>query len=100
MERQKKYDEDIINYVYADKVYVVFNMQGNDCKQDEFIFDYSELFPCQFVLQYYSDNIGRKVLLLRLNQRTSRNFCHKKCQCYSSAKKARNTIDELAKKNY
>ncbi len=59
MERQKKYDEDIINYLVKDKkVYLMlFNVyKGILENKQEFEFDYSNSFFEEFLVQYYSNN--------------------------------------------
>ena len=59
MERQKKYDEDIINYlVKNDRVYLIlFNKQ-------EFEFAFNPDFFEEFIIQYYSENPVPRELIL------------------------------------
>lgn len=59
MERQKKYDEDIINYIIKDKkVYLMlFNVyKGILENKQEFEFDNSDNFFEEFLARYYSNN--------------------------------------------
>ena len=67
MERQKIYNEDIINYIIEkDKVYLIlFNVYKGilENKQD-FEFEYSENFLEEFMVQYYSDNNVPRELII------------------------------------
>jgi excinuclease ABC subunit C len=67
MERIKKYDEDIINFIILDnKVYLMlFNVyKGILENMKSFVFDYSENFFEEFILQYYSDeSIPNEIIL-------------------------------------
>ncbi|MFH0977988.1 MAG: excinuclease ABC subunit UvrC [Candidatus Woesearchaeota archaeon] len=67
VERQKEYNEDIINYIIRDnKVYLLlFNIyKGTLSNKDEFEFDFSEEFLEEFIVQYYSDHeIPRELIL-------------------------------------
>ncbi len=59
MERIRRYDEDILNYVVKEgKVYLlVFNVyKGTLTNKQEYVFDAKEDFLEEFVVQYYSDN--------------------------------------------
>jgi len=59
VERKKKYNEDIINYLIKDDkiFFLMFNIyKGTLENKQEFIFDYSENFLEQFLTQYYSEN--------------------------------------------
>lgn len=59
MQREKKYNEDIINYVIKDeKVYLIlFNIyKGILHNKNEYDFDYNDDFLEEFVIQYYSDS--------------------------------------------
>ncbi|MBN2603709.1 MAG: excinuclease ABC subunit C [Candidatus Thermoplasmatota archaeon] len=59
MQREKKFNEDIINYkIKNEKVYLIlFNIyKGALSNKTEFIFDYYEGFFEEFILQYYSDS--------------------------------------------
>jgi excinuclease ABC subunit C len=67
IERDKRFDEDIINYIISDgKVYlIVFNViKGMLATKREFMFDLTENFLDQFVKQYYSDNDIPKEIML------------------------------------
>ncbi len=67
MERDKKWDEDIINWVvYQDKVYLMlFNSRkGIMENKQSFEFDCSDNFLEEFLIQYYSDYpIPREIIL-------------------------------------
>jgi len=69
MERNKKYDEDIINFeVREDKVYLMcFNIyKGTLENKNEFVFDFSSNFLEQFLVQYYSENkVPKRIVLPR-----------------------------------
>jgi len=59
MERQKEYNEDIMNYlVRKDRVYLIlFNVyKGVLENKQEFVFDLSEDFLEEFLVRYYSEN--------------------------------------------
>lgn len=67
MQREKKFDEDIINYrIKNDKVYLLlFHIyKGTLTEKNEFIFDYTEDFFDEFIVQYYSDNKIPKEIIL------------------------------------
>ena len=67
MQREKKYNEDIINYVVKDgKVYLMlFNIsKGTLVNKNEFIFDYHEEFLEEFLTRYYSENSIPKEIIL------------------------------------
>lgn len=58
IDRQRKYNEDIINYVIKDgKVFLLlFNIyKGTLSNKNEFVFDYNNDFVEEFLIQYYSD---------------------------------------------
>ena len=67
MERDKDYDEDIINYVIIkDKVYLMlFNSkQGILLNKQDFEFEYTDNFLEEFLVQYYSENnIPKKIVI-------------------------------------
>jgi len=67
VERKKKYNEDIINYLIKnDKIYLlIFNIyKGTLENKQEFIFNISENWLEQFLLQYYSENpIPHEIIL-------------------------------------
>jgi excinuclease ABC subunit C len=57
MERQKKYNEDILNYIIRnEKVYLIlFNIyKGTLINKQEFTFNYNPDFLNEFIVQYYS----------------------------------------------
>lgn len=59
MERMKKYDEDIINYIIReDKVYLhLFNIhKGTLINRQEFMFAFNLNFLSEFIVQFYSDH--------------------------------------------
>ncbi|MBN2600334.1 MAG: excinuclease ABC subunit C [Candidatus Thermoplasmatota archaeon] len=59
MQRQQRYDEDIINYLLRDgMVYLMlFNVyKGTLSTKNEFIFGYTPDFLEEFIVQYYSEN--------------------------------------------
>ena len=59
MQRQKQYDEDIINYkIRGGKVYLMlFNIyKGLLSNKNEFVFDYNDDFLEEFIIQYYSES--------------------------------------------
>ena len=67
VERQKKFDEDIINYKIKDnKVYLLlFKIyKGILDEKQEFVFDYSETFFEEFLSAFYSENtIPKKIIV-------------------------------------
>lgn len=67
LEKEKKYDEDIINYVVdANKVYlIVFNInKGILTTKNEFSFDYSQNILDEFILRYYSSHNIPKIIIV------------------------------------
>lgn len=67
MERQKRYDEDVINYIISDgKVYLMlFNIyKGVLANKNDFVFDYIDNFLEDFLVQYYSSYKSRRELIL------------------------------------
>jgi excinuclease ABC subunit C len=67
MQREKKYNEDIINYeIKDDKVYLMlFNIyKGTLNNKTDFVFDYNSDFLEEFIVQYYSDSPVPKELIL------------------------------------
>jgi excinuclease ABC subunit C len=67
MQREKRYDEDIINYeIKDDEVYLMlFNIyKGTLSNKNEFIFDYNDDFFEEFIVQYYSENTIPKELIV------------------------------------
>jgi len=70
MQRQKKYNEDIINYIVRnEKVYLMlFNIyKGTLHQKSEYVFDYNPDFLEEFIVQYYSDNTIPKELIIPKN---------------------------------
>lgn len=67
MSREKKYDEDLINYIVdRGKVYLMlFNVhRGLLENKQEFVFDNKRDFLEEFIIQYYSENeIPREIIL-------------------------------------
>lgn len=67
MERQKKYDEDIINYLVAEgQVFLLlFNVyKGTLSNKQEFVFEYKEDFLREFIVQFYSEgNIPKELII-------------------------------------
>ena len=67
MQREKKYNEDIINYQIKDsKVYLMlFNIyKGTLSNKNEFVFDYNPDFFEEFIIQYYSEKPVPKELII------------------------------------
>jgi excinuclease ABC subunit C len=67
VERNRKYDEDIINYIIRnDKVYLmVFNIyKGTLTNKSEYSFDETEDFFDEFLIQYYSENVVPKEIII------------------------------------
>jgi len=67
MRREKKYNEDVINYeIKDDKIYLMlFNIyKGTLYNKNEFIFDITNNFLEEFIVQYYSDNQIPKEIIL------------------------------------
>ncbi|MFQ5888263.1 MAG: excinuclease ABC subunit UvrC, partial [Candidatus Hydrothermarchaeales archaeon] len=67
MERQRRYDEDIINYLVKEgRVYLIlFNIyKGTLTNKKEFTFDLSPEFFEEFLVQYYSENDVPSELIL------------------------------------
>jgi excinuclease ABC subunit C len=67
MERIRKYDEDIINYIKSDgKIYLmIFNIyKGTLNNKKEFVFDYIDGFLESFLIQFYSESKLPKEIIL------------------------------------
>lgn len=67
MERDKKYDEDILNYEIKDDIVylVLFNLhKGTLINKKEFTFEQTPEFLDDFIKQYYSDNTVPKELIV------------------------------------
>ena len=59
MQRQKRHNEDIINYkIEEEKVYLLlFNIyKGTLSNKNEYVFDFNDDFLDEFIIQYYSEN--------------------------------------------
>ena len=69
MQREKKYNEDILNFKIKDgKIYLIlFNIyKGTLSNKNEFVFDFQDDFLEQFIVQFYSENmIPREIVLPR-----------------------------------
>jgi len=67
MQRQKRYNEDIINYrIVEDNVYLMlFNVyKGTLSNKNEFVFSYYDQFLEEFIIQHYSDHpIPKEVIV-------------------------------------
>jgi excinuclease ABC subunit C len=67
MQREKKYDEDIINFKIKDnRVYLLlFHIyKGTLIDKNEFVFNYNDDFFDEFVIQYYSENKVPKEIII------------------------------------
>ena len=67
MKREKRYNEDIINYeIKDDNVYLMlFNIyKGTLNNKTDFVFDYNSDFLEEFIVQYYSDSPVPKELIV------------------------------------
>ncbi|MFH1916156.1 MAG: excinuclease ABC subunit UvrC [Nanoarchaeota archaeon] len=67
MQRNKKYDEDILNYIVHEGQVnlLLFNIyKGTLAEKHTYSFDYHEGFFEEFIVQYYSDNPVPKELIL------------------------------------
>ena len=67
MQRQKRYNEDIINYKIVDEnVYLMlFNVyKGTLSNKNDFVFSYHDNFLEEFITQYYSDHPIPKELII------------------------------------
>jgi len=67
MQREKRYDEDVINYeIKDDEVYLMlFNIyKGTLSNKNEFVFDYKGDFLEEFIIQYYSENAIPKEIIV------------------------------------
>jgi excinuclease ABC subunit C len=79
VEKEKSYDEDIINYIISDdKVYLIlFNIvKGTLASKREFSFDYEDGFLDEFIVQYYSENKVPKQIIVpsMLNDESIKNY--------------------------
>ncbi|MBN2458237.1 excinuclease ABC subunit C [Candidatus Woesearchaeota archaeon] len=67
MERQKTYDEDVINFIaHEGRVYLIlFNVhKGTLVNKQDFVFGYTDSFIEEFIVQYYSENKVPRELIL------------------------------------
>jgi excinuclease ABC subunit C len=82
MKREKKYNEDIINYeIKDDKVYLIlFNIyKGTLNNKTDFVFNYNTDFLDEFIIQYYSENPVPKELIVPIKLSDSiKNFLEEK----------------------
>jgi len=81
-EQDKRYDEDMINYIISDgKVYlIVFNIiKGMLAAKKEYVFDYSGDFLEEFITQHYADNpVPREIILpCELNDSSIKQYLEK-----------------------
>ena len=85
MQREKKYNEDIINYkIKNDKVYLMlFNIyKGTLTNKNEFVFDYNPDFFEEFLIQYYSDNpIPKEIIIPHKISNSISHFLSDKKNC-------------------
>ncbi len=97
MQRQKKYNEDIINFEISDnKVYLLlFNIyKGILSNKNEFLFEYHDGFFEEFIVQYYSENPIPKELIVPMKIDNSLNVFLEKM----SGKKIRITTPQKGEK--
>jgi len=82
VKREKKYDEDIINYLKKDEeIYLLlFNVyKGTLFNKKEFIFSYNDDFFEEFIIQYYSENkIPKEVIIPKKIGQSVKLFLEKK----------------------
>ena len=82
MQREKKYNEDIINFEIKDeKVYLMlFNIyKGTLHNKNEFVFDFNDDFFEEFIIQYYSENpIPKEIVIPQDVSESIRNFLEDK----------------------
>ena len=82
VERDRKYDEDIINYtVNGGKVYVMmFNVyRGTLTNKNEYVFDYYEGFYDDFISRYYDENdVPKELIVPRDISEIVKDFLNKK----------------------
>ena len=67
VERQKKYNEDIINFLIKDEIVylMIFNIsKGTLYNKQEFVFDHKDNFLEEFLVQYYGEEKIPKLLVL------------------------------------
>ena len=81
MQREKKYDEDILNYrIKDDKVYLIlFNIhKGTLVNKNEFIFDFHDEFLEEFIVRYYSESpIPKEVIIPKVVSDATSTFLSK-----------------------
>lgn len=82
MKREKKYNEDIINYEIKDeKVYLMlFNIyKGTLFNKNEFIFEKTSNFLEEFIVQYYSENkIPKEIIIPEKIDKSVKDFLEQK----------------------
>ena len=82
VQREKKYDEDIINYMKKDdKIYLLlFNVyKGTLFNKNEFSFEYNDNFFEEFIIQYYSENkIPKEIIIPEKIDDSIKNYLEKK----------------------
>ncbi|MEM0465598.1 MAG: excinuclease ABC subunit UvrC [Candidatus Pacearchaeota archaeon] len=97
VERQKKYNEDIINYVIKDNlVYLLlFNIyKGTLNNKQEFVFEKTEDFFEEFLLQYYSENpIPKEIILPHHIDESMKTYLS-----YKRGKKVKITVPDIGDK--
>ena len=107
MQRQKQYNEDIINYKIKDeKVYLMlFNIyKGMLSNKNEFIFDYNDDFLEEFIIQYYSESPIPKEIIVPKKMSESIDFFletrkGKKVKITKPQKGAKKQLLDLVEKN-
>jgi excinuclease ABC subunit C len=107
MERQKKYDEDIINYLIREgKVYLtLFNIHhGMLLNKKEFVFDDQEDLLDNFIKQYYSENeIPKEIIIPKITDPSISDFLSKlkgsSVRIVAPKKGEKKELLELVKKN-
>jgi excinuclease ABC subunit C len=107
MQREKKYNEDIINYeIKDDKVYLMlFNIyKGILNNKSEFIFDFNTEFLEEFIVQYYSENVIPRELIVpkKINSAISKFLSEKKhsnVKIIKPEKGEKKQLLDLVKKN-
>jgi len=107
MQRQKEYDEDIINYiVHKDCVYLLLFQSRRGILENKFEFEFeeSENLLEEFLLRYYSENeIPKEIILPEEVEKSIRDYFRKisgkKIDITVPKKGAKRDLLELVKKN-
>ena len=107
MQRQKQYNEDIINYKIKDeKVYLMlFNIhKGMLSNKNEYVFDYNDDFLEEFIIQYYSESpIPKEIIVPKKMGESIDSFLEtgksKKVKITKPQKGAKKQLLDLVKKN-